>query len=93
MDDRARSRLGLPRSLEPDPAFEAVEDRLSLPEAVLEAVAELPDGDRQLLRLRAVDGRPYREIADEVGCTPQAARLRVSRLLRQLQLTLGGPLS
>ena len=93
VDDRARARLGLPRSLEPDPAFEAVEDRLSLPEAVLEAVAELPDGDRQLLRLRAVDGRPYREIAAEVGCTPQAARLRVSRLLRQLQLTLGGPLS
>jgi len=92
VDDRARTRLGLPRSLAPDPGFEAVDERLSLPEAVLEAVAELPDADRRLLRLRAVDGRPYREIATEVGCTPQAARLRVSRLLRQLQVTLGGPL-
>jgi len=37
-----------------------------------------------------VEERPYSEIAVRMRCTPQAARLRVSRVLRQLQYTLGG---
>jgi RNA polymerase sigma-70 factor (ECF subfamily) len=92
VEDRARLRLGLPERLPLDPELEAVEERLSLPRAVVHAVDGLSDSERELLRLRTVDGRPYREIAARLGCTPQAARLRASRLLRQLQLTLGGPL-
>jgi RNA polymerase sigma-70 factor (ECF subfamily) len=92
VENRARLRLGLPERLALDPQLEAVEDRLSLPNAVLDAVAGLSEAERTLLRLRAVDERPYSEIAARLGCTPQAARLRVSRLLRQLQLTFGGPL-
>jgi DNA-directed RNA polymerase specialized sigma24 family protein len=42
-----------------------------------------------LLQLRVIEERPYREIAAQLKCTPQAARLRVSRLLRQLHYTLG----
>jgi RNA polymerase sigma-70 factor (ECF subfamily) len=90
VEDRARARLGLPRSIAPDPAYEAVEGRLSLPEAALQALAELPDGERELLDLRIVQERSYLDIADRLRCTPQAARLRVSRTLRRLNLALGG---
>jgi RNA polymerase sigma-70 factor (ECF subfamily) len=92
IEDRARVRLGLPERLMMDSELEAVDDRLSLPEAVIQALDGLPEAEQTLLRLRAVEERPYAEIASRLGCTPQAARLRVSRLLRQLQLTLGGHL-
>jgi RNA polymerase sigma-70 factor (ECF subfamily) len=92
VEDRARLRLGLPERLPLDPELEAVDERLSLPEALARAVDRLSESERELLRLRTVDGRPYREIAARLGCTPQAARLRAARLLRQLQLTVGGPL-
>lgn len=90
VEDSARARLGLPRTVVPDPAYEAIEGRLSLPEAALRALAELPDGDRELLDLRIVQERSYRDIASQLRCTPQAARLRVSRTLRRLNLALGG---
>jgi RNA polymerase sigma-70 factor (ECF subfamily) len=90
VEDRARRRLGLPRAVAPDPAYEAVEQRLSLPEAALHAIAELPESERELLDLRVVQERSYWEIADRLRCTPEAARLRVSRTLRRLNLVLGG---
>jgi RNA polymerase sigma factor (sigma-70 family) len=91
VEDRARRRLGLPVTVAPDPAYEAVEQRLSLPDAALRAIAELPDAERELLDLRVVQERSYWEIAERLRCTPQAARLRVSRTLRRLNLALGGP--
>lgn len=93
VEEGARRRLGLSCRVQLDPHLEEVDERLSLPQAVREAVAGLPESDRELLRLRAVDGQPYREIGTRLGCTPEAARLRVSRLFRQLRLGLGGPLS
>ena len=85
----ARERLGLPISVA-RPDFEAVDDRLSFPSAVLRAVADLPDSERELLVLRFVEEQPYKEIAQRLKCTPVAARLRVSRSLRRLHLALGG---
>lgn len=90
VEDRARRRLGLPAVLAPDPEYEAIERRLSLPEAALRALAELPGPERELLDLRVVQERSYWEIAERLRCTPQAARLRVSRTLRRLNLALGG---
>ena len=90
VEDRARRRLGVPRAVAPDPAYEAIEQRLSLPEAALRAVADLSTSERELLDLRVVQERPYGEIADRLHCTEQAARLRVSRTLRRLNLVLGG---
>lgn len=90
VEDRARRRLGLPASVAPDPEYEAVECRLSLPEAALQAIAQLSEPERELLDLRVVQERPYTEIAERLRCTPQAARLRVSRALRRLNLSLGG---
>ncbi len=88
VEDRARRRLGLPLTVAPDPGYEAVEQRLSLPDAALRALAALPESERELLDLRVVQERSYWEIAARLRCTPQAARLRVSRTLRRLNLVL-----
>jgi RNA polymerase sigma factor (sigma-70 family) len=89
-EDRARARLGLPRELATDAGYELVDERLSLPEAALKAVADLPEADRQVLDLRIVEGRPYNEIAAALSCTQVAARLRVSRALRRLNIAIEG---
>jgi RNA polymerase sigma-70 factor (ECF subfamily) len=90
VEDGARRRLGIPRLLAPDAALDAVHDRQSFSESERRALASLPERDRELLRLRVIEERSYRDIAGRLRCTPQAARHRVSRLLRQLQCTLGG---
>lgn len=90
VEDRARAKLGLPRTLASDPGYERVEQRLSLPEAARTAIADLPAAEREILDLRIVEERPYVEIAARLRCSPQAARLRVSRALRRLNLALGG---
>jgi RNA polymerase sigma factor (sigma-70 family) len=90
IEDRGRRRLGLPRLVARDTELDAVHERLSLSDEKRRALASLPQEDRELLRLRVIEERPYREVAAQLECTPQAARLRVSRLLRRLQYTLGG---
>ncbi len=84
VEDAARRRLGLPRTIAEDSDLDAVDERLSLSETARLAVSSLSEQDRELLRLRVAEERPYREIAARMRCTPLAARLRVSRLLRQL---------
>jgi RNA polymerase sigma factor (sigma-70 family) len=90
VEEKARARMGLPVTILPDPAYEAIEHRLSLPATALAALADLPEHERELLRLRVVEERPYSEISKRLRCSPAVARLRVSRALRRLQLTLGG---
>src|SRR5262249_38259644 len=89
IEDAARRRLGMPR-LSQDATLDAIHDRPSLSQSERHALASLPERDRELLQLRVIEERPYRDIAERLRCTPQAARHRVSRLLRQLQCTLGG---
>jgi RNA polymerase sigma-70 factor (ECF subfamily) len=90
VEDAARRRLGMPLLLAHDGSLDAVCDQRSLSESERRALASLPQRDRELLRLRVIEERSYRDIAERLRCTPQAARHRVSRLLRQLQCTLGG---
>jgi RNA polymerase sigma factor (sigma-70 family) len=90
VEDAARRRLGMPRLLAGDAALDAIQDHRSLSESERRALTSLPERDRELLQLRVIEERPYRDIAVRLRCTPQAARHRVSRLLRQLQCTLGG---
>jgi RNA polymerase sigma-70 factor (ECF subfamily) len=93
VETSARSRLGLPvtpaqeRGYE-ERGYEAVEERLSFPESMTSALDSLPEDERQLLMLRLVEDRSYREIAQLLRCTPVAARLRFSRTLRRLTLAL-----
>jgi RNA polymerase sigma factor (sigma-70 family) len=51
---------------------------------VTAAFADLSTRDRDVLRLRVIDERPYPEVAEALGVSEQAARARVSRALRQL---------
>ncbi len=92
LESRGRKRMGMLTLAGDDQGYEAVEERLSFPSAVLRAYADLPERERQLLVMRLVEERPYREIARRLGCTPVAARLRVSRSLRRLRV-LGGTLT
>jgi RNA polymerase sigma-B factor len=57
-----------------DDGYELVEDRLTV-EAVLPC---LDDREREVLRLRFVEGLPQTEIAAQIGCS----QMHVSRLLR-----------
>jgi RNA polymerase sigma factor (sigma-70 family) len=45
---------------------------------------ELSDDQRDALRLRVIDERPYAEVARTLGISEQTARARVSRALRRL---------
>jgi RNA polymerase sigma-70 factor, ECF subfamily len=49
------------------------------------AVRELPAGQRAAFVLRKVEGRPYREIADALGCSEEAARARVAEAMKKLK--------
>ena len=87
VETSSRRRLGL-TELGDDPELERVEERLSLPADALGAIASLRPADRDALELRVVEGRPYSDVASRLSCTPQAARLRVSRALRRLHVSL-----
>jgi RNA polymerase sigma factor (sigma-70 family) len=84
-ENRARRKLGLPVEGAVDPGFEAVDERISLPNAPLTRLAALPPEQREALELRVLHELGYDEIAARLGVQPAAARLRVSRALRRLR--------
>ena len=53
-----------------------------------EALAELPEGQRQAVALRFAGDLEYDAVADALGTTPQAARVRVHRALAALRQRL-----
>jgi RNA polymerase sigma-70 factor (ECF subfamily) len=84
VETRARRRLGLPTELASEDGYAAVEGRLSPRAALAEALATLPEHEREAIELRVVDELPYPDVAARLGVRPAAARLRVSRALRRL---------
>lgn len=80
LEAAARERLGLPA--EALPAEEAWLDGLD------EALDELPDSQREAIRLRVIDEQPYDDVAAALGTTPAAARVRVHRGLSALRQRL-----
>jgi RNA polymerase sigma-70 factor, ECF subfamily len=52
------------------------------------AVRVLPAGQRAAFVLRAVEGRPYREVAAALECSEEAARARVSEAMRKVRAAL-----
>jgi RNA polymerase sigma-70 factor, ECF subfamily len=60
-------------------------------DGAFEALIEpLPEAHRSVLRLRFVDDLDYEQLADRLGCSPVAARQRVSTAVRTLR-TRGVP--
>ena len=88
IETRARKRLGLPLDLATEDGFSEAEDRLSPREALAQGVAQLGDHERQALELRVIEELPYDQVARRLAIRPAAARLRVSRALRRLALTV-----
>lgn len=87
VDARARRRLGMPERTVGEGDFERIEELMDLEQVAQEvrgALADLPEAQREAVTLRVIDGRPYREVADELGVTEPTARTRVSRGLRTI---------
>jgi RNA polymerase sigma-70 factor (ECF subfamily) len=58
-------------------------------EADLErALADLPESQRQAVELRILADQPYQAVADQLDCSPTAARIRVSRGLSHMRRSL-----
>jgi RNA polymerase sigma-70 factor (ECF subfamily) len=88
IETRARERLGLPLDLAREDGYSEVEDRLS-PRLTLErSLGSLPEHERTALELRVLDELPYSQVAKRLSIRPAAARLRVSRALRRLALSV-----
>lgn len=84
VERRARARLGLS---EVAPGRVGDDSGLSPAiEAVGAAVDSLGPVERRLVALRVVDGYSYRAVADALGCSPGAARVRYSRAMAKLRV-------
>jgi RNA polymerase sigma-70 factor (ECF subfamily) len=81
LEAAARERLGLP-------VTEIPADETWL-EGLDEALDELPESQREAIRLRVIDDLTYDDVAERLGTTPAAARVRVHRGLSALRDRLG----
>ncbi len=87
IDARARRRLGVDRVQLNDDALARIEELADLAPvaAALElAIEQLPPESIEAVRLRVQEELPYAEVAERLGCTEGAARVRVARALSQL---------
>jgi len=87
-ETRARERLGLPLDLASEEGFAGVEARLSPRQALARALERLPREQRRAVELRVLEELSYGEVARRLSIRPEAARLRVSRALRRLAVTV-----
>ena len=54
-----------------------------------EAIAQLPEDHREVIRLRYVEGLPTKQIADQIGKTDGSVRVILTRTLKKLEDLLG----
>jgi RNA polymerase sigma-70 factor (ECF subfamily) len=54
------------------------------------ALEQLPEDQRQAIRLRVIDERPYAVVSQQLGVSEPAARARVSRGLRAIRGAIAG---
>ena len=86
LEQAASARLAILERLDREPATVPPDERWL--DGLDEALAELPEGQLEALRLRFDDDLPYDELANSLGTTPEAARVRVHRGLSALRLRL-----
>lgn len=93
IESAARARMGLPVSFADCEDYERVDERSeagALAPLLRHALKALPAEQRRALELRIVHGLPYDVVAGRLGCSQNAARLRVSRALRALTTQMRG---
>jgi RNA polymerase sigma factor (sigma-70 family) len=87
-----RLKLGMPVADQIDDEFARVDERLTaeaLAPRLHDVFEALPAEQREALELRTIAQLPYEDVANRLGCSENAARLRVSRALGTLRETLG----
>ncbi len=92
-DSAARLRLGMPESAQAASEFDDAEERLAaegLRTQLRAALATLSEKEQRAVSLRVLEELSYDEVAGRLGCSPTAARIRVSRGLRALHVRLEG---
>ena len=93
IETAARERLGLPLAFAECEDYERVDERITahaMGPALKLAMRALPQDQRRALELRVIEQLDYEEVAGRLGCSQNAARLRVSRGLRALTLSIRG---
>ena len=93
IETAARARLGMPAPFAESEEFEQVDERVEaarLRPALRVAVGTLPAEQRQALELRVIEQLSYDEVAGRMGCSANAARIKVSRALKALTLQMRG---
>jgi len=93
IETAARERLGLPLAFAECEDYERVDERITahaMGPALKLAMRALPSEQRRALELRIIEQLDYEEVAGQLGCSQNAARLRVSRGLRALTLSIRG---
>jgi RNA polymerase sigma-70 factor (ECF subfamily) len=91
IESAARERMGLQVPFAECEDYERVDERsetTALAPLVRHALRALPAEQRRALELRIVHQLPYEAVAGRLGCSQNAARLRVSRALRALTTQL-----
>jgi RNA polymerase sigma-70 factor (ECF subfamily) len=86
-----RRRLGRARPSLADREIERIEELAGLAElreAVTQRLSELPDEQREAVRMRVLENLPYEEIAAHMKTSADTTRARVSRGLRELSIVL-----
>jgi RNA polymerase sigma factor (sigma-70 family) len=94
VESRARRRLGVERVELDASDLERVEqlvDLESLRGTLASAVEALPPTQAAAIRLRIGDELPFADVAQQLGCSEVAARVRVSRGLTRLAAAMEGP--
>jgi RNA polymerase sigma factor (sigma-70 family) len=69
----------------PETTYHERSDEQISSSALREALAGLSESHRRAIVLRVIRELPYPAVAAELGCSPENARLRVSRALRALR--------
>ncbi len=89
VENRARRRLGLREAIEyDDEALHRIESTRSQTGWITELLERLPDDQREAVRARILDERPYSEIAGKLQTSELVVRKRVSRGLAALRKSL-----
>lgn len=94
LKDRRRQTVPLDQEAVIAPSRENPEtdlDRAELRRAVSSALDTLPEAQREAFLLKHVDGRSYEEMAELLGASISALKMRVMRAREALQLLLSPP--
>jgi len=87
VERRAVERLGIRIPAVSDDDYDRIVELAGLAEMrrrMATAFSDLSPRDRDVLRLRVIEERPYQEVAETLGVSERATRVRVSRALRRL---------